>query len=864
MSGESEAARLQIPDHTLMRRIGQGSYGDVWLARNVMGTFRAVKVVYRKGFESDRPYEREFGGIKRFEPISRSHEGFVDILQVGRNDQAGYFYYVMELADDAGARVEFPQAKVRPPGSSGFADSVAGAAQAGRPPLDAATYVPCTLQHEIQRRSRVPIEECLQLALSLTSALRQLHKQGLVHRDVKPSNIIFVDGLPKLADIGLVASLTEARSFVGTMGFIPPEGPGTPQADLYSLGKVLYEMSTGKDRNDFPELPSDARESPERDQLIELNEILLKACQNDPAKRYPSAEEMRADLALLHGGRSVKHLRIVERRLALLTRVGLVAGAATALAIGGYLFETKRRIQAEQSREQTEALLWNSYLAQARANRWSGRPGRRFESLETLARAAAIRPSLELRNEAIACLALADLRVTKEWKGFPPPATNFPGTSYVALDEPLERYARCELNGAVTIRRVADDAELLALPIVTAGAGYARFSPDGRFLAIRQGTHGKLFFRLWDLGLRQAILETPALGSDSFVAFTDDSQWVAFVRETNAVDIAEAGSGKTWKRIVTRGKPGHLRFSADGRHLAVALGSLVGIYHLESGHPVASLSHPGGVFATAWRSDGKLLATACGDFKVYLWDVSTLSLTRPDSKGSESARVKVPAPRVLEGHTAEAVSVTFAHHGDLLASASWDGTTRLWDSNAGRPLLTEQGTHPYFSADDKRLAYELRPTIGIWELATGRECRTALGLLGGRAPVAGFSPDGRLLATANDPGVQLWDLASDAKIATLPWEGSRSAWFAPEGQGFMVSGTFGLRLVPITSRLTNGGAELQLGPWRQISPAAVGGRAANTADGRFVAMVNASGGFVLDRSNPSSIVAMRGHSGAHH
>jgi serine/threonine protein kinase len=321
-----EAARLQIPDHTLMRRIGQGSYGDVWLARNVMGTFRAVKVVYRKGFESDRPYEREFGGIKRFEPISRSHEGFVDILQVGRNDQAGYFYYVMELADDAGARVEFPQAKVRPPGSSGFADSVAGAAQAGRPPLDAATYVPCTLQHEIQRRSRVPIEECLQLALSLTRALRQLHKQGLVHRDVKPSNIIFVDGLPKLADIGLVASLTEARSFVGTMGFIPPEGPGTPQADLYSLGKVLYEMSTGKDRNDFPELPSDARESPERDQLIELNEILLKACQNDPAKRYPSAEEMRADLALLHGGRSVKHLRIVERRLALLTRVGLVAG----------------------------------------------------------------------------------------------------------------------------------------------------------------------------------------------------------------------------------------------------------------------------------------------------------------------------------------------------------------------------------------------------------------------------------------------------------------------------------------------------------------------------------------------------------
>ncbi len=86
-----------IPDHTLLRCIGGGSYGDVWLARNIMGTYRAVKIVYRKTFSSERPYEREFTGIQKFEPISRSHESQVDILQVGRAD--GYFYYVMELAD---------------------------------------------------------------------------------------------------------------------------------------------------------------------------------------------------------------------------------------------------------------------------------------------------------------------------------------------------------------------------------------------------------------------------------------------------------------------------------------------------------------------------------------------------------------------------------------------------------------------------------------------------------------------------------------------------------------------------------------------------------------------------------------------
>src|ERR1051326_5421931 len=74
------AAPPQIPDHELLRRVGEGAYGEVWLARNVMGTYRAVKVVYRRIFSDDRPSEREFGGIKGLEPISRAHPAQVDIL----------------------------------------------------------------------------------------------------------------------------------------------------------------------------------------------------------------------------------------------------------------------------------------------------------------------------------------------------------------------------------------------------------------------------------------------------------------------------------------------------------------------------------------------------------------------------------------------------------------------------------------------------------------------------------------------------------------------------------------------------------------------------------------------------------------
>src|SRR3982751_6449587 len=89
-----------IPDHHLIRAIDRGSYGEVWLAQNKMGTFRAVKIVHRKAFDHSRPYERELSGIRKFEPISRSHEGFVDVLHIGINEQEEYFYYVMELGDD--------------------------------------------------------------------------------------------------------------------------------------------------------------------------------------------------------------------------------------------------------------------------------------------------------------------------------------------------------------------------------------------------------------------------------------------------------------------------------------------------------------------------------------------------------------------------------------------------------------------------------------------------------------------------------------------------------------------------------------------------------------------------------------------
>jgi TolB-like protein len=260
----------QIPDFDLLHCIGRGSYGEVWLARNIVGTYRAVKIINRKAFRDEETFEQEFSGLQRFEPVSREHDGFVAILHVGRNRAEGFFYYVMELADNEskGDRIE-PE-----------------------------TYVPKTLSHELARCGRLSVEQSAQLGLSLSQALAELHQRGLVHRDVKPSNIIFVKGHAKLADIGLVAHTGE-KMRLGTEGYIPPEGPGKPQADLYSLGMVLYEATTGADRLDYPALPPDVDIMPEHEAFLKLNSVILKACDKNVRKRYQTANEISDDLARL-------------------------------------------------------------------------------------------------------------------------------------------------------------------------------------------------------------------------------------------------------------------------------------------------------------------------------------------------------------------------------------------------------------------------------------------------------------------------------------------------------------------------------------------------------------------------------------
>jgi serine/threonine protein kinase len=262
-----------IPDHELVRCIGRGAYGEVWMARNAIGMYHAVKIAYRREFKDAEPYEREFKGIQKFMPVSLNHPGLIHVLHVGRDEHRGCFYYIMELGDDQTSGQNF----------------------------DPARYLPRDLGKELKAHGRFSVAQCLDWFMPLADALNYLHQQRLIHRDIKPANIIFVNGIPKIADIGLVtqASGPGEASYVGTEGYIPAEGVGTPQGDIYALGKVIYEASTGEDRRAYPSPPGDIADESEMKQVFQLMEIVHKACHHKLQARYDSMETLRVDLSRL-------------------------------------------------------------------------------------------------------------------------------------------------------------------------------------------------------------------------------------------------------------------------------------------------------------------------------------------------------------------------------------------------------------------------------------------------------------------------------------------------------------------------------------------------------------------------------------
>jgi len=289
----------EIPDFELIRRIGQGGFGQVWLATNrTTRHLRAVKVIPLKQSGRADPAGREITSLTHLEAHVRArHANLAVIHHVAQTDD--YLFYVMDPADDV----------------------------SGSPASNDADYQPATLESRL-RAGPLPPDLCWRYAGELLAGLACLHEAGMVHRDVKPSNCLFVDDVLRLADFGLVTKTDREISRVGTLKYMPPDGQMDARADVYAAGLVLYEMITGRPAGRFPRLSKSASQVTGDPTLRVLNQLSLRACQRDPERRFADARAMLDEMQALDPVVTARRKR-ARRRL-----VASVAGSVALLSLG--------------------------------------------------------------------------------------------------------------------------------------------------------------------------------------------------------------------------------------------------------------------------------------------------------------------------------------------------------------------------------------------------------------------------------------------------------------------------------------------------------------------------------------------------
>lgn len=735
----------RIGDHALIARISEGSYGQVWLAQSELGTYRALKIVQQSRFDSARPFQREFEGIQRFEPVSRVHEGLVDILQVGRISPDS-FYYIMELADDLNTGQEIvPE-----------------------------TYQPRTLTNELARQGPLPCDRCIHIGLALCRTLAFLHERGLIHRDIKPSNVIFVGDQPKLADIGLVTDLYGAKTFVGTAGFIPPEGPNSPQADIYGLGKLLYELSTGKDRHDFPALPDQQDFAQE---FLELNEVLVKACHVEVARRYQSAAEMAADLKLIAAGRSVRRLHHLERKLQSIRKgvlavlplsaiiasvayalivnhqrsleqqqrqIGSKVGQGTSLLMEGDLLGALPRfveaLQLERSPVRDLAThrlrIQTAWAASPRVVRSWRFPERPIKSCAVHGRLAVV--TFERQFTRVYDLESGDALSDRLGVGSQPEEAAFtPDGSKVVTANWDETIQIIDWRTGEVSRRLEHPGTVFSVAV----------SPDGRSI-LSGGLGGRV--TLWDLATGACQELGAPLAHNHFVwcvKFSPGGRWAISASSDGRAlvwDLANAGE----RRCVLRHQSWIYTADFSPDEQLIATGSFDGevkIWDLQSGEERnPPLRHGGGVFAVQFSPDGETILSGCLDGKARCWSRRTHQLLERNHTLRHETRL---------------YDASFDATGQEVLTAGIDGTLTLWSlrANAHRPERFEPNALPPTAAADQPL----------WQLVTAngrvafenRLDHTRIDLpLKGQPSAAGVDALGSAAFAAEGTGLHLVDL----------------------------------------------------------------------------------------------------------
>jgi eukaryotic-like serine/threonine-protein kinase len=626
----------------------------------------------------------------------------------------------------------------------------------------AAAYCPgSTLADWLARQSLpVPVRDAAALTATLARAVEHAHERGVLHRDLKPSNILLKHseagdlrddaneplGLyePRITDFSLAKIAgglgPETKSGVpfGSPPYMAPEQAEGKlkaigsQTDVYGLGCILYELLTGKApfRGDgqldiLRQVIADAPIPPRRarkDTPIELEAIVLKCLEKNPARRYPSAREMADDVdRFLAGqptrarppGRWEQLAQRTKKHSAALSALALVTGCAITLLLDGRWYE---------ARLQTDRRLTLRKNEETRVREVAR--GRRLQYVRD------IRQADQLLRSFQAALAMSVLNRQRPQAG----------------EDDLREFTwyhlmrRCD-TASRTLRGHQSDVYSV------------EFSPRGDLLA-SAGKDGAVV--IWDTSNWHIVRKIVASYTEvNAAAFSPDGQNLATVDDHGELRLWEIATGEMiFERPAHKGEATVARFTPSGKTIVTA-GTTDGIklWDRETGDEVDRLSGQGAMLSP----DGAILAMSAKDGEIELWDLSTRTLIK-----------SLPVAEELQG-------AAFSHDGKKLATAHAKGRlVQFWDIDDGRLLHEFRGhadavSDVVFSPDDQSIISASRDaTIRFWSVSDRMQNGHHLGHAG-RIWNLALSPDGRQMASAGSDGtVKLWDAALSRGITKIP------------------------------------------------------------------------------------------------